>query len=207
MSSIFTRFFFIITTFFVCVIIFGEEIFEELKTISFNPYINAGICDLKKDDNYKIKYLICKNDILNSNLDKLFFVINQRKNIAINLNDLFLPYKEENEKKNNIFGIISGNVNDTINVGTVLLKKYILCINREKNSVRLYLKNIKGEIPTDFFGIGGIIALTTIICMLIIYMVTTICGKDKYEPNYSPKTQKFLMKKNLDTSMQSNESF
>ena len=188
-------------------ITFGEEIFEKLKIISFNSYINAGICDLKKDEMYQVQYIICKDDILNSNLDKLFFVINQRKNIAINLNDLFLPYKDENEKKNNIFGIISGSVNDTINIGTVLLKKYILCINREKNSVRLYLKNIKGEIPTDFFGIGGIIALTTIICMLIIYMVTTICGKDKYEPNYSPKTQKFLMKKNLDSSMQSNESF
>ena len=32
-------------------IIFTEEIFEQLKTISFNSYINAGICDLKKDDN------------------------------------------------------------------------------------------------------------------------------------------------------------
>ena len=191
-------------------IIFGEEIFEELKTISFNPYINAGICDLKKDDNYKIKYLICKNDILNSNLDKLIFVINPKKNIAVNLNDLFLPYEADNEKKNNIFGIISANINDTVHIGSVLLKKYMICINREKNSVRLYLKNISGEVPTDFFGIIGIIALTTIICILIIYMVTTICGKDKYEPNYSPKIQKFLKKKNfdknLDTSMQSNES-
>ena len=187
-------------------IIFGEEIFDELKTISFNSYINAGICDLKKDDFYQIKYLICKNDILNSNLDKLIFVINPKKNIAINLNDLFLPYQAENEKKNNIFGIISANINDTIHIGSVLLKKYMICLNREKNSVRLYLKNISGEVPTDFFGIIGIIALTIIICSLIIYMVTTICGKDKYEPNYSPKIQKFLKKKNLDASMQSNES-
>ena len=73
--------------------------------------------------------------------------------------------------------------------------------------MRLYLKNISREIPTDFFGIGGIIVLTTIICLLIIYMVSTICGKDKYEPNYSPKAQKFVSKKNLDSSMQSNESF
>ena len=186
---------------------FGEEIFEKLKTISFNSYINAGICDLKKEENFQIQYIVCKNDILNSNLDKLVFVINQRKNIAINLNDLFLPYQEENAKKNIIFGIISEKKNDTINIGTVLLKKYMICLNREKNSVRLYLKNISGEVPTDFFGIGGIIALSAIICVLIIYMVTTICGKDKYEPNYSPKTQKFLSRKNLDTSMQSNESF
>ena len=190
-------------------IIFTEEIFEELKTISFNSYINAGICDLKKDDN--ISYLICKNDIHNSNLDKLFFMINHKKNIAINLNDLFLPYKDKDGDKNNIFGIISRNKNndddDTINIGSVLLKKYMVVVNREKNSVRLYMKNIGGKVPTDFFGIGGIIALTTIILILIIYMVTTICGKDKYEPNYSPKIQKFLNKKNLDTSMQSSESF
>ena len=137
-------------------------------------------------------------------------MINHKKNIAINLNDLFLPYQDENEKNINIFGIISrnnNNDNETINIGSVLLKKYIVVLNREKNSVRLYMKNIGGKVPTDFFGIGGIIALTTIILILIIYMVTTICGKDKYEPNYSPKIQKFLNKKNLDASMQSSESF
>ena len=187
-------------------IIFGEEIFEKLKMISLNSYINAGICDLRKEDNLKIQYLVCKDDILNSNLDELFFVINHRKNIAVKLNDLFLPFPENN-KKNIIFGIISSqNNNDTINIGTVLLKKYMTCLNREKNIVRLYLKNISGEIPTDFFGIGGIITLSVIICSLIIYMVSTICGKEKHEPNYSPKTQKFLNRKNLDTSMQSNES-
>ncbi len=189
-------------------IIFTEEIFEQLKTISFNPYINAGICFLKKNE--QISYLLCKNDILNSNLDKLFFMINHKKNIAINLNDLFLTYQDENEKNINIFGIISrnnNNDNETINIGSVLLKKYIVVLNREKNSVRLYMKNIGGKVPSDFFGIGGIIALTTIILILIIYMVTTICGKDKYEPNYSPKIQKFLNKKNLDASMQSSESF
>ena len=191
-------------------IIFTEEIFDQLKTISFNSYINAGICDLKKEENNQISYLICKNDILNSNLDKLFFMINHKKNIAINLNDLFLPYQDEAGNKNNIFGIISRNNtndNDTISIGSVLLKKYMVVLNREKNSVRLYMKNIGGKVPTDFFGIGGIIALTTIIFILIIYMVTTICGKDKYEPNYSSKIKKFLNKKNLDTSMQSNESF
>ena len=191
-------------------IIFTEEIFDQLKTISFNSYINAGICDLKKEENNQISYLVCKNDILNSNLDKLFFMINHKKNIAINLNDLFLPYQDEAGNKNNIFGIISRNNtndNDTISIGSVLLKKYMVVLNREKNSVRLYMKNIGGKVPTDFFGIGGIIALTTIIFILIIYMVTTICGKDKYEPNYSSKIKKFLNKKNLDTSMQSNESF
>ena len=191
-------------------IIFTEEIFDQLKTISFNSYINAGICDLKKEENNQISYLICKNDILNSNLDKLFFMINHKKNIAINLNDLFLPYQDVAGNKNNIFGIISRNNtndNDTISIGSVLLKKYMVVLNREKNSVRLYMKNIGGKVPTDFFGIGGIIALTTIIFILIIYMVTTICGKDKYEPNYSSKIKKFLNKKNLDTSMQSNESF
>ena len=178
-------------------ITFGEEIFEQLKTISFNPLINAGICQLRKDDN------------LISNLDRLIFIINNKKNFAINLNELFLPYQDGNDKMNNIFGIVSGNNNETINIGTVLLKKYMICINKEKNSIRLYLKNISNKIPTDFFGIAGIIALTTIICTLIVYMVATICGKDKYEPKYSPKTQKFLRKENksLDSSILSNESF
>ena len=191
-------------------ITFGEEIFEQLKTISFNPLINAGICQLRKDDNLQIQYLLCnKNDILISNLDRLIFIINNKKNFAINLNELFLPYQDGNDKMNNIFGIVSGNNNETINIGTVLLKKYMICINKEKNSIRLYLKNISNKIPTDFFGIAGIIALTTIICTLIVYMVATICGKDKYEPKYSPKTQKFLRKanKSLDSSILSNESF
>jgi len=119
-----------------------------------------------------------------------------------------LPYNSDEDKKNNIFGIISNKNNETINIGTVLLKKFMICLNMEKSFIRLYLKNIQTDAaPTDFFGIVGIITLTVIICMLMIYMVSTICGKDKYEPNYKPRTQRFLSKKSLDTSMQSNESF
>lgn len=184
------------------------EIFEQIKKISFMSYINAEICVMKKDEKYDIEYLICKDDILNSNLDRLFIIFNWKKNISVSLNDLFLPYKSEKEKQNYIFGIISSNNNDTVNVGSVLLKKYMICLNREKNSIRLYLKNIQMDLEkTDIFGIVGIIALTIIICILIIYMVSTICGKDKYEPAYSPHVQKFLSKKTLDSSMQSNESF
>ena len=119
-----------------------------------------------------------------------------------------MPYKSENEKKNNILGIITTKNNNTINIGTVLLKKYMICLNRDKSSIRLYLKNIQLDSDkTDIFGIVGIIALTVIICMLMIYMVSTICGKDKYEKLYSPGAQKFLSKKALDSSMTSNESF
>ena len=184
------------------------EIFEQIKKISFMSYINAEICVMKKDEKYDIEYLICKDDILNSNLDRLFIIFNWKKNISVSLNDLFLPYKSENEKQNYIFGIISSNNNDTVNVGSVLLKKYMICLNREKSQIRLYLKNIQlNSEKTDYFGIVGIITLTIIICMLIIYMVSTICGKDKYEPTYSPHVQKFLSKKTLDSSMQSSESF
>ena len=184
------------------------EIFEQIKKISFMSYINAEICVMKKDEKYDTEYLICKDDILNSNLDRLFIIFNWKKNISVSLNDLFLPYKSENERQNYIFGIISSNNNDTVNVGSVLLKKYMICLNREKNFIRLYLKNIQMDLEkTDIFGIVGIITLTIIICMLIIYMVSTICGKDKYEPAYSPHVQKFLSKKTLDSSMQSSESF
>lgn len=188
------------------------EIFEQIKTISFMSYINAEICMMKKDENYDIEYLICKDDILNSNLDRLFIVFDWKKNISVSLNDLFLPYKSEKEIHNYIFGIISSMNNDTINIGSVLLKKYMICLNKDKNSIRLYLKNIQMDLEkTDIFGIAGIITLTIIIFTLIIYMVSTICGKDKYEPAYSPHVQKFLSKKiSLDSSMssvQSNESF
>ena len=185
-----------------------EDIFEQIKLISFMSYINAEICEVKKNNIYEIEYLICNDDILNSNLDRLFIVFNWKKNISVSLNDLFLPYKSKKEKKKNIFGIISNKYNETINIGTVLLKKYMICLNREKSSIRLYLKNIQlNSEKTDYFGIVGIITLTIIICMLIIYMVSTICGKDKYEPTYSPHVQKFLSKKTLDSSMQSSESF
>ena len=186
----------------------SDDVFEKIKLISFMSYINAGICEVKKNEDLKTQYLICNDDILNSNLDRLLFIINWKKNITISLNDLFLPYTSVNEKKKNIFGIISSENNETINIGTILLKKYMICLNRERSFIRLYLKNIQAyEAPTDIFGIVGIITLTVIIFMLMIYMVSTICGKDKYEPNYKPRIQKFLLKKGLNTSMQSNESF
>ena len=185
-----------------------EDIFEQIKLISFISYINAEICEVKINNFYGIEYVICNDDILNTNLDRLFIIFNWKKNISVSLNDLFLPYKSKNEKKNNIFGIISSKNNETINIGTVLLKKYMICLNREKSSIRLYLKSIQfNSEKTDIFGIIGIIILTMIICVLIIYMVNTICGKDKYEPAYSPHVQKFLSKKTLDSSIQSNESF
>ena len=185
-----------------------EEIFNQIKLISFISYINAEICEVKKNEKLEIEYLICKDDILNSNLDRLFIIFNWKKNISVSLNDLFLPYNSENEKKNNIFGIISSKDNNTIYIGTVLLKKYMICLNREKNLIRLYLKNIQLDAAnTDIFGIVGIITLTIIICMLMIYMVSTICGKDKYEPTYSPHVQKFLSKKTLDSSFKSNDTF
>ncbi len=186
----------------------SEDIFEQIKLISFMSYINAEICEVKRNDKFNIQYLVCNDDILNTNLDRLFIIINWKKNISVSLNDLFLPYKSENEKKNNIFGIISSKNNQTINIGSVLLKKYMICLNREKSFIRLYLKNTQLDADkTDFFGIIGIITLTLIICMLIIYMVSTICGKDKYENTYSPSAQKFFSKKALDSSMTSNESF
>lgn len=186
----------------------SEDIFEQIKKISFTSYINAQICEVKKNENLGIQYLICNDDIMNSNLDTLFIVFNWKKNISVSLNDLFLPYKSSTDKKTNILGIISSKNNETLNIGTVLLKKYMICLNREKNNIRLYLKNIETDVaPTDLFGIVGIITLTVIICILIIYMVSTICGKDKYEPNYSPNVQKFLTRKALDKNMQSNESF
>ena len=186
----------------------SEDIFEQIKLISFMSYINAEICEVKRNDKFNIQYLVCNDDILNTNLDRLFIIINWKKNISVSLNDLFLPYKSENEKKNNIFGIISSKNNQTINIGSVLLKKFMICLNREKSFIRLYLKNTQLDADkTDFFGIIGIITLTLIICMLIIYMVSTICGKDKYEKTYSPSAQKFFSKKALDSSMTSNESF
>ena len=185
-----------------------ESIFKQIKLISFMSYINAEICEVKKNEELDIEYLICNDDILNSNLDRLFIIFNWKKTISVSMNDLFLPYKSENEKKNNIFGILSSNNNKTINIGTVLLKKYIICLNREKNWIRLYLKNIQLDAEKkDIFGIIGIITLTVIIFLLITYMVSTICGKEKIEPTYRPHVQKFLSKKsNLDSSMMSNES-
>ena len=102
----------------------SEDMFEQIKTISFMSYINAEICEVKKSEIFNIQYLICNDDILNINLDRLFIIFNWKKNISVSLNDLFLPYKSENEKKNNILGIITTKNNNTINIGNVLLKKY-----------------------------------------------------------------------------------
>lgn len=187
----------------------SEDLFDQIKLISFISYINAGICEVKKNEELEVDYLLCNDDILNSNLDRLFIIINWKKNISVSMNDLFLPYKSENEKEKNLFGIISCKENNTIYIGTVLLQKYMISINREKNLIRLYLKHIQLDLDkTDIFGIAGIITLTIIICSLMIYMVNTICGnKDKYERTYSPNVKKFLSKKSLDNSIFSNDSF
>ena len=185
----------------------NEEIFGQITTISFISFINAEICQIKKNEIYDIQYLVCNDDILNSNLDTLIIVFNWKKNIRVSLNELFLPYESDDDKKN-LFGIISTKNNESISIGTVLLKKYLVCLNNEKGTIRLFSKNIQIDVvPTDIFGIVGIITLTIIICILMIYMVSTICGKDKYEPNYAPRVQKFLLKKTFDSSsMMSNES-
>jgi hypothetical protein len=77
----------------------SDDVFEQIKLISFISYINAGICEVKKNEELDIQYLICNDDILNSNLDRLFIIFNWKKNISVSLNDLFLPYKSINEKK------------------------------------------------------------------------------------------------------------
>ena len=186
---------------------FPINIFEQLKSYSFTSKIIGKICEVKNDKELSVQYIICNDDILNSNLGTLFIIFDKEKNITVSLNDLFLPYQSNSEKKSNIFGIISSEINDTIVIGTVILKSYMICLNRQYNFMRLYPKNIQEQIiPTDIFGIVGIITLTVIVFMLIIYMVSTICGKEKYEPIYSKKFIK-KKKKPLDSSQQSNESF
>lgn len=81
--------------------------------MEFGKYINnKKLCEIKVDINPNIKYFICDNKILNTNLDKLIIVINPETSLKINIDELFLPL---NNKKNFIWNYFR--------------KKYKLCIH------------------------------------------------------------------------------
>ena len=160
-----------------------EEYFEVLLNISFTPYINLKICEV--NEQFNTKYLVCSEDILNNKMDQISLYCQTEKQIIINLSKSFLPFQPNPHEKKLLLGIVSSKEKEYINIGTVYLINYVTFFNRNENVIRFYMKEMVRESePNDVFGIVGIISLAIIISILIIYMVSTICGKDKYVSYY-----------------------
>ena len=160
-----------------------EEYFEKLLNSSFRPYINLKICEI--NEQYEIKYLVCSEDILNNKMDQISLYCQTEKQIIINLSKSFLPFQSKPHERKLLLGIVSSKEKKYINMGSVYLNNYVTFLNRDKNVIRFYMKEmVRENEPKDVFGIAGIITLGIIITILIMYMVSTICGKDKYVSYY-----------------------
>lgn len=88
------------------------------------------MCETKTDINPNIKYFICDNKILSTNLDKLVIIIEEEKKLIINLDEMFLPL---NNKKQILFGIISEK-----NTNFIFLKNYVIYLDSEENLMIFY---------------------------------------------------------------------
>ena len=169
-----------------------EEIFDNLIDTAFGKYIhNKKLCEIKIDINPNIKYLICDKKILNTNLDKLVLEIDSETNLIINLGDIFLPL---NNKKSILFGIISEKNINFIYIGEIFLKNYVIYLNREKNSMIFYDKNILKIADDEKFNFIIIIFIGISLVIVMYYMLSITCEKKSVQMVTNSNVEKFLRK-------------
>ena len=169
-----------------------EEVFDNLIDTSFGKYIhNKKLCEIKIDINPNIKYFICDNKILNTNLDKLVIVIDSEKKLIINLDDMFLPL---NNKKQILFGIISEKNINFIYIGEIFLKNYVIYLNSEKKSMRFYNKDILKEQNEEKYGFILIIFIGISLISAMYYMLSITCERKNVHMETNSNVEKFLRK-------------
>ena len=172
-----------------------EEIFDKLINIGFSKYINnKKLCEIKNDINPNIKYVICDNKILNTNLDKLVIVIDKEKKIKIELNDIFLPMNNNNQI---IFGIISEKNINYIYIGDIFLKKYIIYFNKEGKEIRFYNKDILKRVDKERVSFVFIIFIGILSLAILYYMLRITFEKTNTEITYDSNVEKFFKKKDI----------
>ena len=169
-----------------------EEVFDNLIDSAFRKYIiNKKLCEIKNDINPNIKYLICDKKIFNTNLDKLVLEIDSGEKLVIDLDDIFLPW---NNKKTILFGIISEKNINYIYIGDVFLKNYVIYLNREKNSMKFYNKDILKIENNEKFSFIIIIIIGLALVIVMYYMLSITCEKKSVQMVTNSNVEKFLRK-------------
>ena len=169
-----------------------EEVFDNLIDAAFGKYIhNKRLCEIKNDVNPNIKFFICDNKILNTNLDKLVISINSESNIIINLDNMFLPL---NNKKQILFGIISEKNINFIYIGEIFLKNYVIYLNNEKKIMKFYNKDILKVENEDKYSIILIIIIGICLAFVMYYMLSITCEKKSVHMVTNSNVEKFLRK-------------
>ena len=169
-----------------------EEVYDNLIDTSFGKYIhNKKLCEIKIDINPNIKYFICDNKILNTNLDKLVIVFESDKKIIINLDDIFLSL---NNKKKLLFGIISEKNINYIYIGEIFLKNYVVYLNSEKKLMRFYNKDILKTVNEEKYGLFYLIIIGVCLSIVMYYMLSITCEKKNVHMETNSNVEKFLKK-------------
>ena len=170
-----------------------EEVFDNLIEMEFGKYINnKKLCEIKIDINPNIKYFICDNKILNTNLDKLVIVINSETSVKMDLYDLFLPL---NNKKKILFGIISEKNINFIYIGEIFLKNYVTYFNNEKKFMRFYNKDMLKEANVEKYSFILIIIIAICLIIVMYYMLSITCEKKKCSNDIKFKCGKISQEK------------
>jgi hypothetical protein len=169
-----------------------EEVFDNLIDMEFGKYINnKKLCEIKVDINPNIKYFICDNKILNTNLDKLIIVINPETSLKINIDELFLPL---NNKKKILFGIISEKNINYVYIGQIFLKNYVIYFNSDKKFMRFYNKDILKVVNAEKYSLILIVIIGICLAVIMYYMLSITCEKKNVQMISNSNVEKFLRK-------------
>ena len=170
-----------------------EEVFDRLIDTSFNKYINnKKLCEIKKDEDRDIKYLICDQIILNTKLDRLVFEIDWKTNIEIELSDLFIVKRYKS--KYIILGIISQHNLKYLCLGDIFLKNFVIFLDNDNKLIRFYNKRNFKEIYDYKKEVALIIVICLILIIVLFYMLKVVCERSKIETECPPDVKKFLNK-------------
>ena len=174
-----------------------QEIFDKLINISFSKYINHNkkLCKIKKNEDFDMKFLVCDQIILNTNLDRLIFELGWKTNIDVELKDLFLIQKDKSKNKKYImFGIISQNNLKYIGLGDVFLKNFVIFLDNDNKLIRFYNKRSFKDVYDYTKDIILVSIIFFILILFLLYMLKSMCDRSKVETECPPEIKKFLNK-------------
>ena len=169
-----------------------DEVFDNLIESSFGKYThNKKLCQIKIDINHNIKYFICDEIILNTNLDKLVIVIDEERKLVINLDEMFLPLNRKNQI---LFGIISEKNINYIYIGELFLKKYVIYLDSENHLMTFYNREILKTLDEEKYGFILIIIIGLGLLIIMYYMLSITCEKKSGQKETNSNMEKFLRK-------------
>ena len=162
---------------------FNQYIFDVLKEIFFDEYVEKGIC--KYINEFTSKIIFCYDSGFGINDIKKFPIIkfvkyNLNFNITFNGEELF--YYKDHKYFCKIY--CRFNTYKTFVIGRILLKKYLTVFNGDKKQIYFYDKKNKNEEINEksFLEKYGIIILISAIVLIgIIYLLGILTGKIIYK--------------------------